>query len=95
MQVIPRPFFDRPIQTDPLFWFGIVGGLTLSVIVELHQDVSIGDFIWGVVRGTFLFTWLIAGLLLSTTRHQFRRRRMMNEPEDKVATEPSTVHVMQ
>jgi hypothetical protein len=84
--VIPRPFFDRPIQTDPLFWFGIVSGLTVSVIVELHQDAPTGDFIWGVLTGTFFFTWWIAGLLLSTIRHQFRRRRATKKPEDEVAT---------
>jgi hypothetical protein len=87
VQVIPRPFFDRPIQTDPLFWFGIVGGLTLSVIVELHQDAPTEDFIWGVVTGTFWFTWWMAGLLLSTIRHQFRRRRTTNDRPDEVTTE--------
>jgi hypothetical protein len=87
LQRIPRPFFDRPVGTDPLFWFGIVGGLTLSVIVELQQDAAIADFVWGVFTGTFFFTWWIAGLLLSTIRHQLRRRRATKEPEDQGATE--------
>lgn len=84
VQVIPRPFFDRPIGADPLFCFGIVGGLTLSVVIELQQDASVADFVWGVFRGTFIFTWLIAGLLLSTIRHQLRRRRTTREPEDQL-----------
>jgi hypothetical protein len=86
VRVIPRPFFDRPIGADPLFWFGIVGGLAVSVVVELRQDASGEDFVWGVFTGTFFFTWWIAGLLLSTIRYQFRRRAT-SEPEDQAAAE--------
>ena len=87
MRVSPRPFFGRPIQTDPLFWFGIVGGLVLSVVTQLRRDVPVEDFVWGVFSGTFCFTWWIAGLVLSTIRYQVRRRRAAKEPEETVAAD--------
>jgi hypothetical protein len=77
--VIPRPFFDRPVWTDPLFWFGIVVGLSVSIVTGLQRDLPVGDFIWYVFASTFAFTWWTAGLILSTIRHQFRRRRAGKE----------------
>ena len=78
-RVIPRPFFDRTIWIDPLFWFGIVGGLSVSFITGLQRDLPVGDFIWYVFTSTFAFTWWAAGLILSTIRHHLRRRRAGNE----------------
>lgn len=85
--VIPRPFFDRPIWTDPLVWFGIVVGLSASIVNGLQRDLSVGDFIWSVFTSTFAFTWWVAGLILSTIRHRFRRRRAMRESETEAAAE--------
>ena len=77
--VIPRPFFDRPVWTDPLFWFGIVVGPSVSIVTGLQRDLPVGDFIWYVFASTFAFMWWTAGLILSTIRHQFRRRRAGKE----------------
>ena len=75
MRVIPRPFFDRPLWTDPLWWIGIVGGLLGGIIYGLRADLGPGDFVWQLVTGMFFFTWLIGGLLLSTIRFHYRRRQ--------------------
>ncbi|MFI6834051.1 hypothetical protein ACIBG5_43560 [Kribbella sp. NPDC050241] len=85
--MIPRQFFDRPIWTDPLFWFGIVVGLSVSIVVGLHRDLPVADFIWYVFAPTFAFTWWTADLILSTIRHQFRRRRATKQPEAEVAAD--------
>ncbi|MEU8223350.1 hypothetical protein [Kribbella sp. NPDC048915] len=87
MPVIPRPFFDRPMWTDPLVWFGIVGGLSASIVAGLHRDLPVADLLWQVFTTTFAFTWWTAGLVLSTIRHQFRRRRAMKQSEAEVGAQ--------
>lgn len=87
MPVIPRPFFDRPIWTDPLFWAGIVVGLAVSLLTGLHRDLPVGDLIWYVFASTFAFTWWTAGLILSTIRHQFRRRRAREKGQAEVTSD--------
>jgi hypothetical protein len=73
--VIPRPFFDRPLWTDPLWWFGIVAGLLGGIIYGLQADLGPEDFAWQIFTGMNVFTWGVAGLLLSTIRFHYRRRR--------------------
>jgi predicted lipid-binding transport protein (Tim44 family) len=75
VRVIPQPFFDRPLWTDPLWWFGIVGGLLGGIIHGLRADLALGEFIYQLFAGTFAFTWWTAGLLLSTVRYHYRRRQ--------------------
>jgi hypothetical protein len=75
VRVIPRPFFDRPLWTDPLWWFGIVAGLLGGIIYGLRADLGPEDFIWKVLTSTYGFTWWTAGLLLSTIRYHYRRRQ--------------------
>jgi hypothetical protein len=85
--VIPQPFFDRPLQTDPLWWFGIVGGLLIGIIYGLRADLGPAEFAFQLFGGTLFFTWWVAGLLLSTIRHQFRHRRGSKEHEDQVSSD--------
>jgi predicted lipid-binding transport protein (Tim44 family) len=73
--VILRPFFDRPLWKDPLWWIGIVGGLLGGIIYGLRADLGPGDFAWQLVTSMFFFTWWVGGLLLSTIRFDYRRRR--------------------
>lgn len=75
MPVIPRPFFDRPLQTDPLWWFGIASGLVSGIIYGLRADPGPEEFAFQLFAGTLFFTWWVAGLLLSTLRFHYRRRR--------------------
>jgi hypothetical protein len=73
--VIPRQFFDRPLWTDPLWWFGIVAGLLGGITYGLRADLGAEDFVWKVFTSTVGFTWWTAGLLLSTVRFHYRRRQ--------------------
>ena len=96
MRVIPRPFFDRPLWTDPLWWFGIGGGLISGIIYGLRADLGSGDFAWQLLTGVFFFTWWIAGLLMSTIRFRYRGRqafRLTHQASDvpsKGSSEPPT-----
>jgi len=75
VRVIPLPFFDRPLWTDPLWWFGIVVGLFVGIAYGLRADLGPEVFAWKVVTSVVGFTWT-AGLLLSTVRHHLRRRQL-------------------
>jgi hypothetical protein len=86
VSVIPRPFFDRPFQTDPLFWFGIVGGLVIGIAHGSRAGLGPGEFAYQLFTGAFFFTWWVAGLLLSTIRHHVRRRRAIKQQEDEVSS---------
>ena len=96
--VIPRPFFDRPLWTDPLWWLGIVGGLFGGITYGLRADLGPADFAWQVFTGLLFFTWWVAGLLLSTVRFHFRRRKasrptqQASEVPSNGAAQPSTPH---
>jgi high-affinity Fe2+/Pb2+ permease len=86
-----RPSFDRPLSTDPLVWFGVVGGFALSVFTGLRADLSGESFVWQIFTGTLSFTYVFAGLVLSTVRHHLRRRRAGGDSasEPAVGASPS------
>lgn len=88
--MIPRPFFDRPLWTDPLWWFGIIGGLLGGVIYGLRADLGPVDFAWQVSLGVVSFTWWTAGLLLSTIRFHYRRRASRRTEDVHALTGPDS-----
>jgi hypothetical protein len=89
VRVIPRPFFDRPLWTDPLWWFGIVGGLLGGIIYGLRADLGPVDFAWQLFAGVVGFTWWTAGLLLSTIRFHYRRRWASRRTEEASERPPN------
>jgi hypothetical protein len=56
VRVIPRPFFDRPLWTDPLWWIGIVGGLLIGIIYGFRAGLAPEDFAWQLFTGMLFFT---------------------------------------
>jgi hypothetical protein len=53
--------------------------------------LSLDTFIWQTLTGTFFFSYAIAGLVLSTVRHQFRRRRAARDRGPGTGSSESTL----
>ncbi|MEV0284507.1 MULTISPECIES: hypothetical protein [unclassified Kribbella] len=62
-------------------------GLVVGVVYGVQEDLGAADFVFQVVVGTLFFTWWVAGLLLSTVRHYFRRRQASAVTEDEALSD--------
>jgi hypothetical protein len=79
--------FDQPIRRDPLFWFGIVGGVVGSVISVVVKDLSGLDAVWEFVGGTVGFTWVFAGTICAVVRALWRNWRSRRAEIDAILAE--------
>jgi LytS/YehU family sensor histidine kinase len=67
--------FDEPVNSDPLFWGGIVVGIVAGVVNVVVRDLHGGDAVWSMVTSVAASTWGLAGVLGTTIRELYRRQR--------------------
>jgi hypothetical protein len=57
--VICVMMFDRPLRSDPLWWFGLVGGAVGGLWRVIAADLTGLDAAWQVLASVIGFTFLI------------------------------------
>jgi hypothetical protein len=67
--------FDTPLRSDPLWWFGLVGGTIGGVWAILAKDLTGADAVLAFIANVVGFTFWIAYLVGGSIRAVVRRRR--------------------
>jgi hypothetical protein len=76
---------DTPLRSDPLWWFGLVGGAVGGVWTILAKDLTGADAVWALLSNVVAFTFWIANLVGGSIRAVVRNRRPPREKSNKPA----------
>ena len=73
--------FERPLWSDPLWWFGLVGGAAGGVWGIVDKDLTGAEAVLMFLGSVIGFTFWVAGLVGGSIRAIIRRRRQQRRPD--------------